>query len=79
MSHSRSSLSKFTIDEPFSPYFFHYSNSPGLALVSQPFIRDNHASWSRAMSTASSVNNKLGFIDGLIVKPKGINLDLLHS
>ncbi|KAK2655209.1 hypothetical protein Ddye_008261 [Dipteronia dyeriana] len=32
---------------------------------------DNYASWSRAMSIALSVKNKLGFINGSISKPEG--------
>ena len=78
-SHSKSSSNKSAIDEPSIPYFLPHSDSPGLVLVSQPLTRDNYASWSRAMLIAWSVKNKLGFVDGSIVKPKGIDLDFLHS
>ena len=78
-SHSKSSSNKSAIDEPSIPYFLPHSDSPGLVLVSQPLTRDNYASWSRAMLIAWSVKNKLGFVDGSIVKPKGIDLDFIHS
>ena len=67
------------IDDPMSPYFLHHSDNPGLTLVSQPLTSDDYASWSRAMTIALSVKNKLGFIDGSISKPTGNDLPLLHS
>lgn len=57
------------IDDPLSPYFLHHSDNPWLSLVSQALTEDNYGSWSRAMLNALSVKNKLGFIDGSIVKP----------
>ena len=67
------------IDDPLSPYYIHHSDSPELNLVSQPLTRDNYASWSRAMTIAFSVKNKLGFIDGSIGRPVGTDLHLLNS
>ncbi|XP_073033027.1 uncharacterized protein [Primulina eburnea] len=66
-------------DDPSSPYFLHYSDNPGLVLVSQPLTRDNFASWSRAMRIALSVKNKLGFVDGSILKPTDSEVDLLNA
>ena len=74
-----SSNGKSAIDDLSSPYYLHHTDSPGLSLVSQPLIGDNYASWSRAMMIALSVKNKLGFIDGSIMKPDGTNLSLLNS
>ena len=64
---------KSTIADPLSPYFLHHSNSPGLVLVSQQLIGEAYASWSKAMTIALSVKNKLGFIDGTISRPTNAN------
>ena len=74
-----SSNCKSAIDDLSSPYYLHHTDSTGLSLISQPLIGDNYASWSRAMMIALSVKNKLGFIDGSIMKPDGTNLSLLNS
>ncbi|XP_073307175.1 uncharacterized protein [Primulina huaijiensis] len=65
------------IDDPMSPYFLHHSDNPGLTLVSQSLTGDNYASWSRAMRIALSVKNKLGVVDGTIVKPSETDTHLL--
>lgn len=52
-----------------SPYYLHHSDNPGLMLVSQPLTENNYPTWSRAMTTALSAKNKLGFIDGTVDKP----------
>ena len=70
---------KSAIDDPLSPYFLHHSDSPGMILVSQLLNGDNYSSWSRSMSIALSVKNKLGFVDGIVVKPSGTDLHLLNS
>ena len=67
------------IDDPLHPYFLHHADSPGLILVSQVLTGDNYASWSRAMTIALSVKNKLGFIDGSIPQPTGNDLPLLST
>ena len=67
-------LGKSAIDDPLSPYFFHHSDSPELVLVSQQLTGENYTSWSRAMTIALSVKNKLGFINGTISRPVDANL-----
>ncbi|XP_073045348.1 uncharacterized protein [Primulina eburnea] len=67
------------IDDPLSPYFLHYSDNPGITLVSQPLTGDNFASWSRAMKIAISVKNKFGFIDGSIPKPAESESNLMNA
>lgn len=57
------------VDDPLNPFYLHHSDSPGHMLVSQMLTGDNYASWSRAMTIALSVKNKLGFIDASIQKP----------
>ena len=71
--------SQSAIDDPTSFYFFHHSDSPGLILVSQPLTGDNYSSWSRAMTIALSVKNKLGFIEGPILKPDDDDLQLQNA
>lgn len=51
------------------PYYFQHFDSLGLVLVSQIFIGENYASWSRSMNISFSVKNKLEFIDGILPKP----------
>ena len=46
-----------------------------MVLVSPLLNGDNYASWSRSMTIALSVKNKLGFV----VKPSGTDLQLLNS
>ena len=75
---SVSSANKSAIDDPSSPHFLHHSDSLGLVLVSQQLTGDNYSSWSRAMIIALSVKNKIGFIDGSIMKPEGNDLNLLN-
>ena len=67
------------IDDSTSLYFLYHSDSTGLVLVSQLLVGDNYASWSRAMTIALSIKNKLGFINGSLLKPDGTDLNLLNS
>ena len=70
---------KSVIDDPFSSFFLHHSDSPGMVLVSQLLNGDNYASWSQSMTIAMLVKNKLGFVDRSVEKPSGIDLQLLNS
>ena len=78
-SSSSTSINSRSVIDDSSPFFLHYSDSPGLVLVFQLLNGDNYALWSRAMLIALSVKNKLGFIDGSITKPNGADVNLLHS
>lgn len=42
-------------------------------LVSQQLTSDNYQTWSRAMAMALSGKNKLGFVNGSMVKPDTSN------
>lgn len=75
---STSSIGRSTINDSLSPYFLHHSDSPCIVLVSQHLTGHNYASWSRAITKSLSVKNKLGFIDGSILKPDGNDLNLLN-
>jgi len=52
-----------------SPYFTHYSDHPGLILISKPLNGDNYSTWKRAMTLALNSKNKLGFVNGSIKAP----------
>ena len=75
----RTNLNRSTIEEPSNPYYLHHSDSPGQVLVSQQLTGVNYTNWSRAMSIALSVKNKLGFVDGSIPEPQGTDNNLLNS
>lgn len=76
---SMSSINRSTSNDSSNPFFLHHSDNPGLILVSQHLTGDNYPSWSRAMTIALSVKNKLGFINGSLLKPDGNDLNLLNS
>ena len=70
--------SRSTIEDQFSPYFLHHSDSNGGSLVSNPLTGNNYMPWSRAMLIVLEAKNKLGFIDGTITKPSSEEPDLLR-
>ncbi|XP_024017548.1 uncharacterized protein LOC112090450 [Morus notabilis] len=74
-----SQLGRAAIEDPLNLFFLHHSDSPGLVLVSQQLTGDNYTSCSRAMMIALSVKNKLGFIDGSILRPDGTDVNFLNS
>ena len=62
--------SGFIIDSQ-SPYFLHPSDSPGALITSIKFDGKNYELWESAVKMALRAKNKLGFIDGTMVKPDG--------
>ncbi|KAH9725530.1 protein kinase domain-containing protein [Citrus sinensis] len=54
-----------------SPYYLHPSDNPGTVLVSQLLTGDNYPTWRRAIRMALSAKNKMGFVNGTILKPEG--------
>ncbi|KAJ9555731.1 hypothetical protein OSB04_010345 [Centaurea solstitialis] len=68
-----------TASSDTDPFFLHHSDNTGLVLVSQPLNSENYSSWSRSMITALSVKNKIGFIDGSLVRPDGTNQQKLNA
>lgn len=52
-----------------NPLYLHSSDSPGMKLVSDPFDGTGFSNWKRSMTIALSARNKLGFVDGTLVKP----------
>ncbi|KAK4478963.1 hypothetical protein RD792_014470 [Penstemon davidsonii] len=56
-------------DNPNDPLYLHYSDQPGLILVTQPLNGENYSTWSRAMLMALNIKNKEGFVNGTIKEP----------
>lgn len=68
-----SSIDRFEVsnspDNIHSPYHLLNSDHPGLVLVAEPLDGSNYGVWIIAMTTSLEAKNKLGFVDGSIVKP----------
>ncbi|XP_073262724.1 uncharacterized protein [Populus alba] len=56
-------------DDSSSCYHLHPSDNPGALLVSEIFTGDNYIAWSRSMTIALIVKNKIAFIDGSLSQP----------
>ncbi|XP_070667434.1 uncharacterized protein [Malus domestica] len=56
-------------NDPSSPFYNHYSDNPGMHLVSTLLTGNNYSTWSRSMCIALSAKNKFGFVDGSVKKP----------
>lgn len=56
-------------DNIHSPYHLLNSDHPGLVLAAEPLDGSNYGVWIIAMTTSLEAKNKLGFVDGSIVKP----------
>ncbi|KAF5477771.1 hypothetical protein F2P56_004385 [Juglans regia] len=54
----------------FNPYRLDHGDNPSISLVSDLLTTDNYTIWSRAMCRALRAKNKLGFINGSLLKPK---------
>ena len=56
-------------DDSSSCYYLHPSDNPRALLVSEIFTGDNYIAWSRSMTIALTVKNKISFIDGSLMQP----------
>ncbi|XP_013617992.1 PREDICTED: uncharacterized protein LOC106324605 [Brassica oleracea var. oleracea] len=56
-------------DNIHSPYHLLNSDHPGLVLAADPLDGSNYGVWIIAMTTSLEAKNKLGFVDGSIIKP----------
>jgi len=54
-------------DDSSSFYYLHPSDNPGALLVSEIFTGENYIAWSRSMTIALTVKNKIAFIDGSLI------------
>ncbi|KAF5447408.1 hypothetical protein F2P56_032962 [Juglans regia] len=60
-------------DDSSSYYYLHPSDNPGTLLVSEIFYGDNYVAWSRSITIALTVKNKVAFIDGSLPQPSSTN------
>ncbi|XP_019265507.1 PREDICTED: uncharacterized protein LOC109243067 [Nicotiana attenuata] len=65
---SASSSANF-IPDPSSPLFLLSSDVLGVSLVSNPFSGTGFGGWRQNMIVSLSARNKIGFIDGTVLKP----------
>ncbi|KAF5471727.1 hypothetical protein F2P56_008500 [Juglans regia] len=56
-------------DDSSSPYYLHPSDNPGSLLDSEIFVGDNYITWSRSITMALTIKNKVAFINGSITAP----------
>ncbi|KAF5443154.1 hypothetical protein F2P56_035737 [Juglans regia] len=63
-------------DDSSSFYFLHPSDNPSALLVSEIFTGENYIGWSRSVSIALTVKNKIAFIDGNLSQPSSENQTL---
>ncbi|RVX08728.1 Retrovirus-related Pol polyprotein from transposon RE1 [Vitis vinifera] len=68
-SHSSNGPAQNLSDDSSSCYYLHPSDNPGALLVSEIFTGENYIAWSRSMSIALTVKNKIAFVDGSLVQP----------
>ncbi|XP_042969104.1 uncharacterized protein LOC122301790 [Carya illinoinensis] len=55
-------------DDSSSCYYRHPSDNPGPLLVFEIFTSENYIAWSRSMSIALIVKNKIAFVDGSLMQ-----------
>ena len=68
-SHSSNGPVQNLSDDSSSCYYLHPFDNPGALLVSKIFTGENYIAWSRSMSIALTVKNKIAFVDGSLVQP----------
>lgn len=57
-------------ETPSNPLCLHHAKNPGAILVSPQLLEaQNYSTWSRSMTMAHTIKNKLGSVDGGIIKP----------
>jgi len=62
---------KLFIVEPYSPYFLHPSDGPGVMITAVIFDWKNYDLWERALMTTLRAKNKIAIIDGTLERPVG--------
>ncbi|XP_070057457.1 uncharacterized protein [Nicotiana tomentosiformis] len=68
---------KTPMNDPTSPYFLLSADHKGIYITLVVLKGDNYDEWAKAVRNAFRAKKKLGFIDGMITKPKeeGFELD----
>lgn len=64
-----STHSGITSIDTHSPYFLHSADHPGLVIANQTLDGTNYNNWYIAMRMSLDVKNKIGFVDGSLVRP----------
>jgi hypothetical protein len=59
----------FSNENASSPFFLHNGYTSSTVLISQIVTGNNLSIWRRSMEMALTAKNKVGFIDGSILKP----------
>ena len=68
-SHSSNGSVQNLSDDSSNYYYLHPFDNPGALLVSEIFTGENYIAWSRSMSIALTVKNKIACVDGSLVQP----------
>jgi hypothetical protein len=55
-----------SVDDMSDPLYLHPNEHPGSIFIPVTLKRDNYHAWSRAITMAIQMKNKLGFVDGSI-------------
>ncbi|KAL6221199.1 hypothetical protein ACLB2K_008951 [Fragaria x ananassa] len=50
--------------------YLHHSDQPGAVLVSQALEEDNYVEWKQSMTSALTIKNKIGFVNGILSCPQ---------
>ncbi|KAI3445256.1 hypothetical protein Pfo_001921 [Paulownia fortunei] len=66
-------------DNPNDPLYLHYSDQPGLVLITQPLNGENYNTWSHAMLMALNIKNKEGFVNGTVKQPPETSITKLQQ
>jgi hypothetical protein len=74
-----STVSTPPCQDPNHHLYLHHSDHPRVVLASQSLNGENYQTWSRAIITALSAKNKLGFIDETISQPETSSEDFSHG
>lgn len=67
-------MSRTSIDDSCSPFFLSNSDHPSLSLVSYQLIGENYNTRRRTIIMALTAKNKVGFVNGIVLKPDSTDL-----
>ncbi|XP_057976360.1 uncharacterized protein LOC131163699 [Malania oleifera] len=80
LSNEKNSSDRYlNFSDPFNPFRIEKGDDLDAALVSDLLTADNYVSWSRAVSRALRAKNKLGFINGTLLKPSASSDPVLEA
>ena len=50
--------------------YLHHSDQPSAVLMSQALEEDNYVEWKQSMTSALTIKNKIGFVNGILPCPQ---------